>query len=315
MEQGVEACLVLCDDVDACNDVKVLLLHYALLLQGYCVQSGYLLWRRHGSLVAALTAMGLHRETDSDSSNFALTQLRRRLLVATFVHDKIRATFMGRPPLLSRRYCSCTLPLDLSDEECMGTQEEVALAKSRLDSSGWNKDGKIHSATEARALMLSSILRDEILEISLRPSYQPSTCEITELRTKCDQVYNQIPSNLRYNAERLRSTSAMDFCRQICLHLEFLHSRFLLDKLQAISEEKNGQPLLDTARHMLNDVLVIWNSRDSLWDYIQSDFDFIVCDSSACVPMSLIFLTSTCITFSHCHVSWTSVLGSFMYAR
>lgn len=27
MESGVEACLLLCDDVDACNNVKVLLLH------------------------------------------------------------------------------------------------------------------------------------------------------------------------------------------------------------------------------------------------------------------------------------------------
>lgn len=40
MKQGAEACLVLCDHVDACNDLKVLLLHNTTVLQSYCGESG-----------------------------------------------------------------------------------------------------------------------------------------------------------------------------------------------------------------------------------------------------------------------------------
>ena len=40
MKQGAEACKVLCDHVDACNDLKVVLLHYTAILQSYCGESG-----------------------------------------------------------------------------------------------------------------------------------------------------------------------------------------------------------------------------------------------------------------------------------
>ena len=276
MERGVQACVVLCDNVDACNDVKVLLLHCALILQGYCVQSGYQLWRRHGSLVAAITAMGLHRELESGPSNFPLKELRRRLFIATFVHDKIRATFVGRPPLLSRHYCSWALPLDLSDEDIMESEENLDIAKAKLDDNGWNQEGKVCSATRARAFMLASLLRDEILEISLHPSREPSEAIICELRSKCDEVYNQLPVGLRWKSERLASTSAMNFYWQIFLHLEFLHSKFLLDKLQSLCGQRDSQPLLDTARQLLDDILVLWKRRDCLWDYVQCEFDFLV---------------------------------------
>lgn len=81
--------------------------------------------------------MGLHRDPESRSSNFPLKEIRR-LFIATFVHDKIRATFLGRPPLLSRHYCSYALPLDLRDEDIMESEENVAIVKAKLDDNGWN---------------------------------------------------------------------------------------------------------------------------------------------------------------------------------
>ena len=45
---------------------------------------------------------------------------------------------MGRPPLLSRHYCSYALPLDLRDEDIMESEENVAIVKAKLDDNGWN---------------------------------------------------------------------------------------------------------------------------------------------------------------------------------
>ena len=95
----------------------------------------------------------------------------------------------------------------------------------------------------------------------------------SELKRKCDDTYDCLPASLRYRPENPHSTTATLFCRQISLHLEFLHSRFLLGKVQSV---RDGQPLLDTAREMLGEVLVLWKTRDRLWDYFQSDFDFFV---------------------------------------
>lgn len=109
------------------------------------------MWRRHGSLIAAVTALGLHQEPEtSEEFPFIVSEMRKRLFIAIYTHDKHRATFMGRPPLLSRRYCTCATLLDLSEEIVMANEETVALAQSKLDANGWNTSGEVYPATLAR---------------------------------------------------------------------------------------------------------------------------------------------------------------------
>ena len=133
---------------------------------------------------SATTAIGLHREADSAyspisrmSPSFMVSEFRRRLFCYVFVGDKQLATFMGRPPALSRRYVTCHMPLDLSDEQMMAEGEELEKFKSRLDSNGWNTDGKCYSHTITRACMMLAMIRDEILELSLGPSIELYTTE------------------------------------------------------------------------------------------------------------------------------------------
>ncbi len=98
-----------------------------------------------------------------------VSEFRRRLFCYVFIGDKQLATFMGRPPALSRRYTTCKLPLDLSDNETMAEGEELEAIRSKLDPNGWNTSGGIYPSTACRAWMLMSLVRDEILEISLGP--------------------------------------------------------------------------------------------------------------------------------------------------
>ena len=106
-----------------------------------------------------------------------VSELRRRLFVAAFGADKQLATFMGRPPALSRRYCTCKLPLDLSDHELMATGDELSAAVAKLDADGWNQSNKAYPATYLRAWMVMTQIRDEILELSLGYDFGSSaTC-------------------------------------------------------------------------------------------------------------------------------------------
>lgn len=98
-----------------------------------------------------------------------VSEFRRRLFCYVFITDKQLATFMGRPPTLSRRYTTCQIPLDLSDDEIMAEGEELEIIKSKLDRNGWSTSGKMYPSTMCRAWMLMSLIRDEILEISLGP--------------------------------------------------------------------------------------------------------------------------------------------------
>ena len=121
-----------------------------------------------------MTAIGLHREIEPASSpqpaispSFMVSEFRRRLFCSVFVTDKQLATFMGRPPTLSRRYATCKLPLDLSDSELMADHDALERSKNLLDINGWNTSGAIYPSTIVRAWMLMSLVRDEILELSL----------------------------------------------------------------------------------------------------------------------------------------------------
>jgi hypothetical protein len=75
---------------------------------------GFLLWRYHGDLMAATTALGLHRGSESRSAKASIrSEIRRRIYATVFNIDKTLASFTSRPPFLSHRYASCPMPLDI----------------------------------------------------------------------------------------------------------------------------------------------------------------------------------------------------------
>ena len=61
--------------------------------------------------------------------------------------------------------------------------------------------------------------------------------------------------------------SASLFSLQIALYQEFLLNSFLLDRLPDCGSSKTRQNLVDTARKMLDSVLVLCANRDKLSNY------------------------------------------------
>ena len=118
--------------------------------------------------MAATTALGLHRASESQSSKVSVrSEVRRRIYATVFNIDKILASFTGRPPFLSHRYASCPMPLDVDDETFFMPVEERLKVIAKLKPNGWNSEGRITSATYVRVNTCLAIVRDEILEISL----------------------------------------------------------------------------------------------------------------------------------------------------
>lgn len=98
-----------------------------------------------------------------------VSEWRRRLFCYVFANDKKLSTLTGRPPALSRRYSTCKMPLDLSDAQMMVEGQELEQLKNALDYDGWNTSGEVHPNTSCRAWFVMSLIRDEILELSLGP--------------------------------------------------------------------------------------------------------------------------------------------------
>ena len=303
MRDLVEGCLLLCDHADNVSTLGVYLLHCSTTLQRSCETGktsevpinfpekhslqtclGYLLWKRHGSLVSSVTALGLHREPKEDyPDTFVASQLRKRQFIGVFVTDKTMAAMSGRPPLLSRRYSTCQLPLDISEDELIAEEPRLSEIKSKLDSHGWNTSEEVYPSTWARGLLLMSIIREEVLEVTLDASNERSELmleyihseqgsantklQCSDLSKRCDAFYARLPQKIRYNPKQPILTTAHIFPRQVGLHLLYLHCHFLLERLSVSRTNSSGQRLVDLAIEMLDDVLTLWAKRDWLLDF------------------------------------------------
>ena len=166
LKECASTCITLCNVVEANNPLFVFLLHKHNLLESQIEgDASSILWRQHGDLVAVTLSCGLHRYSDSSVS--ASSELRRRVYAAVFNIDKVISGFMGRPPLLSSRYTSTPLPLDVSDDAILAGGSEIEAAVASLDVNGWNTDGKLHGCTLLRARTQLAFVREKILELAL----------------------------------------------------------------------------------------------------------------------------------------------------
>lgn len=79
------------------------------------------------------------------------------------------ATFVGRPPRISRRYCSIQVPLDIEVSDLALNEDDLQAKVSQLDANGWFHDGTMRRSAYMRTFLITSRIREDILEISLGP--------------------------------------------------------------------------------------------------------------------------------------------------
>lgn len=115
-----------------------------------------------------MTYLGLHAlEHEAPYKPSLCSENKRRLAAQIFASDKVGMAFTGRPPLISRQYCSTALPLDIRDEDLTGGVANIARAAESLNGQGWNTKGELYPATFIRARSMIAFVRDELLEVSL----------------------------------------------------------------------------------------------------------------------------------------------------
>ncbi|KAJ1324380.1 chromatin structure-remodeling complex subunit RSC3/30 [Microdochium nivale] len=126
----------------------------------------YASYRESGELNDIVITMGLHQPPRADMPLFH-AELCKRTFLCAYAREIATATFLGRPPRLSHRYCSVDPPLDLSDQELFLDPPELAAAVARLDSRGFNPDLKFRRSSYMRAWISMSIAREDLLDLAL----------------------------------------------------------------------------------------------------------------------------------------------------
>ena len=165
------ACVSFCEDAGQLSDAGVwLTLENCIYASQVLGDAHYLVWRKVGDLSTAIFAQGLHQE-GKDTSNlpFWLIEMRRRALGEAYSIDKLLCTFVGRPPRISQRYCTIVPPMDVEYSELLLNDSNLENTISNIDENGWRKSEKVRKSVYQRCIVLSSMLREEILELSLGP--------------------------------------------------------------------------------------------------------------------------------------------------
>ncbi|OJK01999.1 hypothetical protein ASPACDRAFT_24719 [Aspergillus aculeatus ATCC 16872] len=231
-----ELCCQFCNSAGTSSDPFCwLVIQQVVLLTSMFGDSDYRVWQKLGDLSTIVYAFGLHR-SDRDvkpSLPFFLVEIRKRVLVCAYAMDKELATSLGRPPRICSRYCHLPLPLDISYEEMVfpGTTEETALLK--LDADGWNTEGRFTVGVKLRVVLMTSLLRESTLELSLSPGIRNLTAKVEDLIQECRKMQQGLPTFMRWSAEEAATGayhSTQDEGRAFA-HIEFTYQEFLLHRI------------------------------------------------------------------------------------
>jgi hypothetical protein len=171
-------CLSFCEEAGHLTDPELWLqcetFYLCSLIEG---DAGHVTWRRLGDFLSCVVAKGLHSEiTVSATVPFWLAEMRKNAFASAYGQDKAISALIGRPCRLSREYCVMQLPLDLPPLDLNLSQEQLEERVNSLDDNGW---GQSRNATSlVRAFLISSMLKEDIVNVALTTIPRDSTSEL-----------------------------------------------------------------------------------------------------------------------------------------
>jgi len=229
-------------------------------------------------LTTAIFALGLHQEPSKIGIPFFLQELHRKLFWLSYIFDKSFATFFGRPPLISSKFCSCKMPLDLDHIQLGLDGEALDRAVKELDDDGWNQSSSVGRPSWLRVSIISSKLREEILELSLganpdkleERARSVRTIEFTrmsnlryrDLRERLKKSEESLPLKFRVQSRfwALDRTVPENFFL-INRQLDYLYDDFLLERTLVKRLQNSPTGLVNVSRSLLSTLLVLTGNR------------------------------------------------------
>ncbi|KAK6077429.1 hypothetical protein SCUP515_04957 [Seiridium cupressi] len=233
-----------------------------------------------GMAVAMMTFLGLHvTQQDPSYTPTLCSENRRRLFAQIFVSDKLVVSFTGRPPLVSRRFCSTPLPLDFRDEELASDPLTLKSAFESLDANGWNTAGGLYPTTVIRARVLIAYIRDELVEIALSHNVDVSLDQLRFIKARQLDTYAQFPIGVVYRPEELTDPNydMRNVYVKILVHLEHLKNIFFAERLLVLHGDVDEGDIIVTSFTILSRVLIFWTHREKFsHPSIRRNFEWLV---------------------------------------
>ncbi|KAJ6058170.1 uncharacterized protein N7446_007753 [Penicillium canescens] len=283
MRECAAACVRLCEENFELSDIMVICMKNSSRLQSIIINDESDRIRvDYGTVRSAFISAGLHRLAPLKEVT-PFSQHRASIASSMYYQDKCHSLFNARPPMLSDRYCQCPLPLDLSEEDVYGGRDRLAAALARLDSNGWNTDGRIYTTTWIRALAMLSPIREGILELSLSVNLKFTKLQTEDLIVQLEKIVASYPPHIQYHSNMewpshskwsFHGQSAHEMYIITRIQLDVLQCKFLLERLIVSRGFNDGQGLFDIAKETISVIVFLWLNRDKLQE-LHHAFDWI----------------------------------------
>ena len=263
--EGSDICVAFCNEAVSGTDLGLWLmlenLIYATQVLG---DAHYSIWRKLGDISTAVFARGLHAHRGALDEPFWLREVRRRGLAFAYGADKMLSTFVGRPPRISKRYCSIEVPLDLEYAELALEGDQLADVRSKLDATGWSLH--IASAGERasayiRPLLLGAFIREEVLELCLGPMPENLKEKAQSLIRQSKELFASLPLSLQHRPDLWEMHDSSPRFQAVSAYLDNIYNEFLLRRMLVRRLNDDPTELILLAHDILVAVIEARNIR------------------------------------------------------
>ncbi|KAF2017919.1 hypothetical protein BU24DRAFT_420967 [Aaosphaeria arxii CBS 175.79] len=279
-QRCVEHCFRMARNASSGANCMVLYLSWKRTVFGSMTagSANLLCWEYHAESVALLTFAGWHASTmQAQQSPTLASEMRHRINIMIYVGDKISASFTGRPPLMSRRFMSAPLPLDLEDDALLSDRNTLQSAAALLNETEWADRDNLCTSTFLRARAKLTFIREEILELALGGHTTTSADTLRDVKSRAEQVFRDFPRSLQLNLAGTinQDTDAPTLHMRLIAYLEHLQNLFFIERLLIRNHAATRDEILSISYRMVSTTLLYWRNMDRL-SALRTDFQWLV---------------------------------------
>ncbi|KAI0148657.1 hypothetical protein GGR57DRAFT_505123 [Xylariaceae sp. FL1272] len=267
-KDAVDFCVELCNEFSPANSMFLFLSFRRLVVEtqinGDINRQS---WKLLSETVALLTYMGYHVLPDTPKyiPTFA-SEIKRKLYYHIYTIHMSLVSLTGRPPLMSHRYCTTPIPLDIPNHILFCDDKESFLkVLDGIDHKGWDKAGRKLSSSPMRARAKTALLREEILYFALGPKQDVSVEALVDVKTRVSRLYpEEFPKFLQNDTSLFDSGNEVAVIYfSLVISLEHLLNMFFIERL-LLRHGHIQNELLSVSFDMVTNTLLFWTHQDSL---------------------------------------------------
>ncbi|KAI1398498.1 hypothetical protein F4819DRAFT_28264 [Hypoxylon fuscum] len=276
MMEIAETCLSFARECETLGDM------YAwLLMETYCLtamikgDSSHITYTQSGEIVSTAVAMGMHQGVKTeDRLPLFLGELRKRYFAQMYSAEIGIATFLGRPPRISYRYCNLQPPLDLTVAQISLEGNELALALAGLDENGFNTTGRIYRVTWMKTWLGCAPEREAILDLALAQYTRDEILQrADDIQRRSKKYLESLPSfikKVRDGRLEIEGKTPNEILYMTVMRQAFRANDLLLQRVLIRKAGANSKKLICIARSILKDILLM-SQRHDLGSLFQTD--------------------------------------------